>query len=44
MGDEGSTLGENVNGVVEVSEQREKLALAEVGKEVVGDEQGGSWR
>lgn len=43
MGGEGSTLGDNANGVVEVSKQGEKLVLGTaVGKEVVGDEQGGT--
>lgn len=44
MGDERLTLGENTNGVVEVSKQGQKLVLgAAVGKDVVGEEQGGTY-
>lgn len=43
MGDEGSALGDNADGVIEVSQQREKLAIgAAVGTEVVEYEQGGT--
>lgn len=43
MGDKGLNLGDNAYCVYEVSKQGEKLALdVAVGKEVVGDEQGGT--
>ena len=43
MGDEGSALEDNADGVIELSEQGEKLTIgATMGTEVVGYEQGGN--